>query len=150
MSTNMTAFSPDVYGRHEAVGVAENAIFSAFYNLLSQRRAEGLTKSVLAEKMNVDRATVTKITSGPTNMKISTMASLANALNVDMVVMFVDRSYRGRYFTSIGMHVAPNCNVAFNTDAISFKDTNVSIGMNTANNATSTFATSTFARTARK
>jgi hypothetical protein len=80
------------------------------------------------------------LTSGPTNMKISTMASLANALNVDMVVMFVDRSYRGRYFTSIGMHIAPNCNVAFNTDAIHLKDTNVSIGMNMANSATSTFA----------
>jgi transcriptional regulator with XRE-family HTH domain len=146
----MTAFSPDVYGRHEAVGVAENAVFSAFYNLLSQRRGDGLTKAILAEKMNVDRATVTKITSGPTNMKISTMASLANALDADMVVMFVDRSYRGRYFTSIGMHVASNCNFAFNTGNLRLKDTNVAVGINTANSATNTFAIGNLVRTAGK
>jgi transcriptional regulator with XRE-family HTH domain len=120
MSTNMMTFSPDEYGRREAEGVAQNAVFSAFYSLVSQRRTEGVTKSAIAEKMNVDRATITRITSDPTNMKISTMASLANALDAEMVIILVDRSHRGRFFTSIGMHISQNSpmNVAFNPDAL--------------------------------
>jgi transcriptional regulator with XRE-family HTH domain len=108
MSTDVTNFSPDSYGRLVAEGVTENAIFSAFYNLVSQRKVEGLSKADLAERMGSDRATVTKLTSAPSNMKISTMASLANALGADVLFLLVDRSNSGYIYSSIGTYTSPS------------------------------------------
>ena len=103
MSTAVAFSSPDIYGRHVAIGVAENAIFSTFYNLVSQRKIEGLSKAQVAERMGVGRAVVTKLTSEPTNMKISTMASMANALDADIVFLLVDR--HNKYIcSSIAVH----------------------------------------------
>lgn len=138
MSTAIQTYRPDAFGRHVAQGVVENAFFSAFYNLITQRRDEGYTKAIIAERMGIDRAAVTKLTSSPTNMKISTISSMANALDADIVMVLVDRSHRGRIFTSIGTHISRNNsrNVAFNSGVLSLPMTNVGVpfAVNTANN----------------
>jgi len=104
MSTKIVDFKPDVHGRFVVEGVFEQAVFSAFTNLVWERKDEGLTKAVVADRMGVDRATVTKITTAPTNMKIRTAAAFANALDADILFLLVDRN-QGRMFSAIGTHV---------------------------------------------
>jgi transcriptional regulator with XRE-family HTH domain len=105
MSTNSTVYRSDPSNRLYAEGFTQNAIFGAFYNLVECRRKEGITKAAIAERMDADRTVVTKLTTAPTNMKITTMASLANALDADIVFILMDRKQKGRIFTSIGSYV---------------------------------------------
>jgi transcriptional regulator with XRE-family HTH domain len=97
------------YDRLVVEGVFENAVYSAFSNLLAIRKEEGLKKSDIADRMGVDRATVTELTTSPTNMKIMTAASLANALAADIVFLLIDRDQK-RAFSAIGeLHsIIPN------------------------------------------
>jgi hypothetical protein len=118
MSTKIVDFKPDVHGRFVVEGVFEQAVFSAFTNLVWERKDEGLTKAIVAERMCVDRATVTKLTTTPTNMKIRTAASFANALDADILFLLVDR-HQGRMFSAIGTHVYPS---AFQKGAIAVQD----------------------------
>jgi len=102
MSTVTATFSPYTYHRHVVEEVTENAVYSAFYNLLSERKKNGLTKADVADRMETDRASVTKLTTAPTNMKIKTIACLANAMDADVVFVLVDRRNRSQIFTSFG------------------------------------------------
>jgi DNA-binding XRE family transcriptional regulator len=112
MSTAIRSYQPDAFGRQVVQGVVENAVFSAFYNLVTHRREEGYTKAMIAERMDVDRAAVTKLTSSPTNMKISTMAALANALDADICFFLVDRKTGAYIFSPVGTHTRTYQNVS--------------------------------------
>lgn len=61
-------------------------------NLPEIRKAKGLTQKELAEKSGVSRVTIANIERGAvTNLKISTMLSLANALGVTVEEIFLPR-----------------------------------------------------------
>jgi hypothetical protein len=62
--------------------------------------------------MDADRAAVTKLTSSPTNMKISTMAALANALDADICFFLVDRKTGAYIFSPVGTHTRTYQNVS--------------------------------------
>ena len=129
MSTAIQSYQPDAHGRLVAEGVVENAVFSSFYNLIVHRRAEGYTKAMIAERMDIDRATVTKLTSRPTNMKISTIASMANALDADICFLLIDRNNRANYFSSIGAHVRPIQNVSFVGPQLNIQTTPINVAV---------------------
>lgn len=61
-------------------------------NLSEIRKAKGLTQKELAKKSGVSRVTIANIERGAvTNLKISTMLSLANALGVTVEEIFLPR-----------------------------------------------------------
>jgi len=106
MST-VTSFNTDPNGNRYAEGIAQSEFFSAFHNLMVHRKSEGCSKAEIADHMGIDRAAFTKLTSSPSNMKINTIATMANALNADIVFMLVDRSDRSRVFLSVGTYRFP-------------------------------------------
>ena len=61
-------------------------------NLSEVRKDKGLTQEVLAEKSGISRVTIANIERGAvTNLKISTMLSLANALDSTVEEIFLPR-----------------------------------------------------------
>lgn len=61
-------------------------------NLSEIRKDKGLTQEGLAEKSGVSRVTIANIERGAaTNLKISTMLSLANALGATVEEIFLPR-----------------------------------------------------------
>lgn len=89
-----------------AEGMAQSAVFSAFHNVIVQRKNEGHTKADIADRMGIDRAAFTKLTSNPSNMKISTIAVMAASLDVEIVFVLVDKKNPGVVYTSIGTYTA--------------------------------------------
>lgn len=61
-------------------------------NLSEVRKDKGLTQEELAEKSGISRVTIANIERGAvTNLKISTMLSLANALDSTVEKIFLPR-----------------------------------------------------------
>ena len=61
-------------------------------NLSEVRKDKGLTQEELAEKSGISRVTIANIEHGAvTNLKISTMLSLANALDSTVEEIFLPR-----------------------------------------------------------
>lgn len=61
-------------------------------NLSEVRKDKGLTQEELAEKSGISRVTIANIERGTvTNLKISTMLSLANALDSTVEEIFLPR-----------------------------------------------------------
>lgn len=61
-------------------------------NLSEVRKDKGLTQEELAEKSGISRVTIANIERGAvTNLKISTMLSLANALDSTVEEIFLPR-----------------------------------------------------------
>lgn len=61
-------------------------------NLSKVRKDKGLTQEELAEKSEISRVTIANIERGAvTNLKISTMLSLANALDSTVEEIFLPR-----------------------------------------------------------
>ena len=61
-------------------------------NLSEVRKDKGLTREELAEKSGISRVTIANIERGAvTNLKISTMLSLANALDSTVEEIFLPR-----------------------------------------------------------
>lgn len=61
-------------------------------NLSEVRKDKGLTQEELAEKSGISRVTIANIERGAvTNLKISTMLNLANALNSTVEEIFLPR-----------------------------------------------------------
>lgn len=61
-------------------------------NLSDVRKDKGLTQEELAEKSGISRVTIANIERGAvTNLKISTMLSLANALDSTVEEIFLPR-----------------------------------------------------------
>ena len=61
-------------------------------NLSKVRKDKGLTQEELAEKSGISRVTIANIERGAvTNLKISTMLSLANALDSTVEEIFLPR-----------------------------------------------------------
>ena len=61
-------------------------------NLSEVRKDKGLTQEELAEKSGISRVTIANIERGAvTNLKISTMLSLANALDSTVEEIFLHR-----------------------------------------------------------
>lgn len=102
--TKKNDFKPDEHDRLVIEGVFESAVFSAFNNLVCARKEEGqLSKTIVSERMGVNKSVVTKLTATSTNMKLHTVASMANALDADVLILLVDRR-ESRVFSAIGDH----------------------------------------------
>jgi transcriptional regulator with XRE-family HTH domain len=67
------------------------------------RKARGLTQGQLAEITDIDQARISKIESGTTNAEASTLASIASALDVEIVL--VPRRVLGPVQTLIDNHL---------------------------------------------
>ena len=61
-------------------------------NLAFAREAAGLTQSDLAERAKTSRATIAQIESGDGDPRISTVGAIADALNVGLFVLLLNKS----------------------------------------------------------
>ena len=106
LQMSITNVNADPSWRGYAEGIAQSAVFSAFHNVIIHRRDEGYTKADIADRMGMDRAAFTKLTSNPSNMKINTIAAMAASLDVEMVFVLIDKKNPGVVYTSIGTYTA--------------------------------------------
>ena len=69
-----------------------SAFQSLFWSvLLARKRAEGLTRKGLADKLGVHKSFVTRSFSAPPNWQIDKVSDMAEALGVDLVLEARDR-----------------------------------------------------------
>ena len=143
LQMSITNVNADPSWRGYVEGIAQSAVFSAFHNVIIQRKDEGYTKADIADRMGMDRAAFTKLTSNPSNMKINTLAVMAASLDVEMVFVLIDRNNRGVVYTSIGTYTASSSvkNIA-GFDG-SYIQTNMSIDASHVNIATQSINHST-------
>jgi hypothetical protein len=136
LQMSITNVNADSSWRGYAEGIAQSAVFSAFHNVIIHRKNEGYTKADIADRMGMDRAAFTKLTSNPSNMKINTIAAMAASLDVEMVFVLIDKKNPGVVYTSIGMYTASSSvkNIAgfvgsYIHTNMSIKANNVSVDM---------------------
>lgn len=81
-----------------------SAVVSLFWSIISERRKEGgFTFQGLAKKIGSTKHEVSRWFSGESpNWTLNTVASIANALDVDIRVQAIERS-TGRIFTASGI-----------------------------------------------
>ncbi len=105
MSTNLPSkWVHDEYRAEVNDIVTESAFFSSMIALVDYRNhMEGLTKTELSERLGKDKGSITKITCAPSNMKIRTIARMADALSAHAVLMFVAHENSSLFFTSTGI-----------------------------------------------
>ena len=83
-------------------------IFGALYSAVEDRHTNhGLTRGELAERTGRDKTGVSKLLRGPSNWTIRTISDVANGLELDVEITFVDRYDRLRAFTPTGLAVFP-------------------------------------------
>jgi transcriptional regulator with XRE-family HTH domain len=82
--------------------VLRSTFRSLFWAVFSHRKtAEGTNLKEVADRLNVDKSSVSRWFSGDPNWEINTIADIAAALNVDIRVMAVDQR-TGRRFAPFG------------------------------------------------
>ncbi|MGX7873918.1 helix-turn-helix domain-containing protein [Mesorhizobium sp. ORM6] len=80
-------------------GVLRSAFVSTFWAVIQARKAEtGLTLSQLADRLGINKSAISRWFSGTNpNWEISTIADIANALDVDVEVVAIDRHSTRRF-----------------------------------------------------
>lgn len=79
-------------------------IFGAIYAALILRKSDqGLTRAAIGDRTGRDKTGVSKILRGPGNWTIKTISDMANALDLDVEVRFVDKYNEYRIFTPTGI-----------------------------------------------
>jgi hypothetical protein len=80
------------------------SIFGALYSALTVRKTDlDLTRAEFGNRVGRDKTGVSKILKGPGNWTIMKISDVANALDLDIEVYFVDRYNPQRTFTSTGV-----------------------------------------------
>jgi transcriptional regulator with XRE-family HTH domain len=89
-------------------GMLRSAFLSIFWAVISERKkAEGFTFQTFAKKIGSTKHEVSRWFNGDPNWTINTIASIANALNLDLRITAVDRT-TGQVYTPSGMEVSPS------------------------------------------
>lgn len=83
--------------RDYAIAAAQDAAFDAVAALWRKRKAAGVRKSDLADRLGRDRGWVTRSLSGPGNWTIRTLGELAEALDGDVEIMVIGREEPPRH-----------------------------------------------------
>jgi hypothetical protein len=79
-------------------------IFGAIYDALMVRKKDpGLTPTEFGERIGRDKTGVSKILRGPGNWTIKKISDVANALDLEVEVRFIDRRNTHRVFTPTGI-----------------------------------------------
>lgn len=85
-------------------GMLRSAFVSLFWGVIAERKKrEGYTLQALAQSLGTNKAEVSRWFNGNPNWTLNTVASIANALNLDLRIEAVERS-TGRIFTPSGVH----------------------------------------------
>jgi transcriptional regulator with XRE-family HTH domain len=105
MSINKTRSSPKFERSYERA-----ALRSAFVSLLwavftYRKKKEGLTLQALAKSIPANKAEVSRWFKGDPNWTVNTIASIANALNVDIRIEAIDRQSNA-VFTPAGLQTS--------------------------------------------
>ena len=80
-----------------------SAFQSLFWSvLLARKRAEGLTRKGLADRLGIHKSFVTRSFSAPPNWQIDKVSDMAEALGVDLIVEARDRA-TGVIYTPSGI-----------------------------------------------
>ena len=83
-------------------GMLRSAFLSLFWGVFTERKKrDGLTLKALAKAVGVNKAEVSRWFNGDPNWTINTIANLANALDVEILVEARERS-TGKIFTPNG------------------------------------------------
>lgn len=84
-----------------------SALVSVFWAVITVRKsAGGFTLKELAERLSIDKSAVSRWFSGEPNWELNTVADIADALEVDLIIEAVDRR-SGRRFSPAGEIVVP-------------------------------------------
>jgi len=89
--------------------ILEASFFGAFMLAVDVRKKEeGLTQATLAQRTGREKTGMSKLLSGPRNWQISTIAALAEALDLRLEFVLVDERDPHRRFTPTGIsHITP-------------------------------------------
>lgn len=81
-----------------------SAVASLFWGIITERRKDGpLTLRSLADELGIDKSAVSRwFSDGAPNWEMNTVADIASALGVDLVVQAVERS-TGRIYSATGI-----------------------------------------------
>jgi transcriptional regulator with XRE-family HTH domain len=91
------------FARQYERATLRSAFVSLFWAVFSHRKKrDGLTLQALAKEIPANKAEVSRWFKGDPNWTINTIASLANALNVDVRVQAIDRK-TGEVWTPAGL-----------------------------------------------
>lgn len=83
--------------------VLKSRMFGAFIEAVKSRRnTERLNQKRLSENLGTTETNVSKLVSGPRNWRLSTIAEILLALDLDIEFAFVDRKDRNHIFTDMG------------------------------------------------
>ncbi|MEJ0094137.1 MAG: helix-turn-helix transcriptional regulator [Methylocella sp.] len=83
-------------------------IFGALYLAVQFRKAsQGLSRVDFGDRTGRDKTGVSKLLSGPGNWTTRTISDVANALELDVQITFVDRYNPYRAFTPTGINYLP-------------------------------------------
>src|SRR5262245_36246431 len=106
MSSKRKRLSPNQANREYQRGMLRAAFGSLFWSALVQRKRDnrGFNQSTLAQELGVDRSVVSKWFAGEPNWRIDTIADLAVALDLELVIRARNRK-TGRIHTAFGSHV---------------------------------------------
>lgn len=95
------------FDNDERVFLAEmlkNEVFGALLTASRTRKKEGnLSRTELGRRMGKDKAQITRMLKGPSNLKAETISDWANAVEADIAFCLVDRNDRVRIFTGHGI-----------------------------------------------
>jgi transcriptional regulator with XRE-family HTH domain len=83
--------------RDYAIAAAQDAAFDAVAELWRKRKAAGVRKSDLADRLGRDRGWVTRSLSGPRNWTLRTLGELAEALDGDVEIVVIGREEPARH-----------------------------------------------------
>jgi transcriptional regulator with XRE-family HTH domain len=80
----------------------KSAFVSLFWSVISDRKKNGGSMKELADKLSINKSAISRWFSGKNpNWEVSTLADIADALDLDIRIEAVDRS-TGRIFTCFG------------------------------------------------
>lgn len=82
---------------------AESVMIRFTEELVALMNKKSLTRSALAEKINVSPAYITKVLKGDTNFTLDTMVKIATALDCDLSTHLSERGFQTRWF-DVGCH----------------------------------------------
>lgn len=89
-------------------GMLRSAFVSLFWAVISERKkAGGFTFQGLAKKIGSTKHEVSRWFNGDPNWTVNTLASIANALDLDLKITAVDRT-TGQVYTPSGMEASPS------------------------------------------
>ena len=82
---------------------AESVMIRFTEELVALMNKKSITRSALAEKINVSPAYITKVLKGDTNFTLDTMVKISTALDCDLSTHLSERGFQARWF-DVGCH----------------------------------------------